>query len=120
MFHRFFQKMRTFRQFLEEAKKKKPLYSEKQIMKALNKQGGIGGKAVEKYNQQNPDRGPREYKLGEDIQQRQQQLNTTQRERLQAERERVAKYKAKRQADVEREDEQDEIIKRIEIINKNK
>jgi histidinol dehydrogenase len=115
--------MITFKQFLEEAKKKdkkpKPLYSEKHINKILNKQGGIGGKAVEKYNEKNPNRGPREYKLGEDVQQKQQQLNQTQRERLQAEKERVARYKAKRQADADREDEQDEIIKRIEITTKN-
>ena len=113
--------MITFKQFLEEAKKsKKPLYSEKQINKTLKKQGGIGAKAVQKYIDKNPDRGPREYKLGEDVQQRQQQLNQTQRERLQAERDRVNKYKEKRQQDAEREDEQDEIIRRIEIANKNK
>ena len=61
--------MITFQQFLEEAKKKskepKPLYSKKHIEKQLNKQGGIGAKAVEKYIEQNPNRGPREYKLGE-------------------------------------------------------
>ena len=55
--------MITFKQFLEEAKKKKPLYSKKHIEKQLEKQGGIGGKAVEKYVEQNPNRGPREYTL---------------------------------------------------------
>lgn len=41
--------MITFKQFLEEAKKAKPLYSEKEINKTLKKQGGIGAKAVQKY-----------------------------------------------------------------------
>ena len=58
--------------------------------------------------------------LQENIQQRQQQLNQTQRERLQAERDRVARYKANKQADADREDEQQEVIKRIEVMNKNK
>ena len=71
--------MLTFKQFLEEAKKAKPLYSEKEINNTLKKQGGIGAKAVEKYNNENPNRGPREYKLGEDVSPRQQQLNQTQR-----------------------------------------
>ena len=61
--------MITFQQFLEEAKKKskkpKPLYSKKHIENQLEKQGGIGAKAVEKYIEQNPNCGPREYKLGE-------------------------------------------------------
>ena len=58
--------------------------------------------------------------LQENIQQRQQKLNQSQRDRVQAERERVARYKANRQADADREDEQQEIIKRMEIMNKNK
>jgi hypothetical protein len=55
--------MITFRQFLEEANKKKskPLRSEKEVMKMLNQQGGIGAKSIEKYNNKNPNRGPREY-----------------------------------------------------------
>lgn len=106
--------MISFRQFLEEAKKAKPLYSKKHIEKQLKKQGGIGAKAVQKYIDQNPDRGPREYKLGEDLSQKQQQLNQSQKERVQAERERVAKYHANRKAEADREDEQAEIIKRIE------
>ena len=59
--------MITFKQFLEEAKKKevKTKLSKKQVMKVLDKQGGIGAKAVEKYISKNPDRGPREYKLGD-------------------------------------------------------
>ena len=57
--------MITFKQFLDEAKKKKPLYSKKHIEKQLEKQGGIGAEAVEKYASQNPDRGPREYRLGD-------------------------------------------------------
>ena len=112
--------MLSFKQFLEEAKKSKPLYSEKEINKTLKKQGGIGAKAVQKYIDNNPNRGPREYRLGEDLQTKQQQLNNTQRERLEAERNRVAKYKANKQADADREDEQNEIIRRIEITNKNK
>jgi hypothetical protein len=64
--NKYFQKvMITFKQFLDEAKKKKPLYSKKHIEKQLEKQGGIGGKAVEKYVEQNPNRGPRHYTLGE-------------------------------------------------------
>jgi len=56
--------MITFNQFLEEAKKKKKvLYSKKHIEKELEKQGGIGGKAVEKYARENPDRGVRTYKV---------------------------------------------------------
>jgi hypothetical protein len=58
--------------------------------------------------------------LQENIQQRQQHLNQTQRERLQAERDRVEKYKAKRRAEADREDEQQEVIKRIELLNKKK
>jgi len=115
--------MITFKQFLEEAKKSKkpkPLYSEKHIEKLIKQTGGHGAKAIQKYIDKNPDRGPREYKLGEDVSTRQQQLNQTQRERLQAERDRVNKYKEKRQQDAEREDEQDEIIRRIETLNKNK
>jgi hypothetical protein len=112
--------MLTFKQFLEEAKKSKPLYSEKEINKTLKKQGGIGAKAVQKYIDNNPNRGPREYRLGEDLQTKQQQLNKTQRERLEAERNRVARYKANRQADADREDEQREIINRIEKMNKKK
>ena len=110
----------SFKQFLEEAKKSKPLYSEKEINKTLKKQGGIGAKAVQKYIDNNPNRGPREYRLGEDLQTKQQQLNKTQRERLEAERNRVARYKANRQADADREDEQREIINRIEKMNKKK
>jgi len=116
--------MITFKQFLEEAKKKdkkpKPLYSEKHIKDLINKQGGHGREAIERYNRQNPNQGPREYKLGEDIQQKQQQLNQTQRERLQAERDRVKDYKNKKRADADREDEQAEIIRRIEQMNQNK
>jgi len=105
--------MITFKQFLEEAKKVKPLYSKKHIEKQLKKQGGIGANAVEKYNQENPDRGPREYKLGEDVSQKQNQLNQSQRERLQAERERVARYKAKKRDEAERNKEQEEIADRV-------
>ena len=112
--------MLTFKQFLEEAKKSKPLYSEKEINKTLKKQGGIGAKAVQKYIDNNPNRGPREYRLGEDLQTKQQQLNKTQRQRLEAERNRVARYKANKQADADRADEQQEIIKRMEIMNNNK
>lgn len=116
--------MITFKQFLEEAKKKdnkpKPLYSKKHIEKLIKKQGGHGREAIERYNRENPNQGPREYKLGEDIQQKQQQLNQRQKERLQAERDRVEKYRAKRREDADREDEQAEIIKRMEIMNKNK
>ena len=66
--------IKTFQQFLEEAKakkiakiqKKKPgTLTKKEIDTLLNAQGGIGGKAVEKYNRENPDRGAREYKLGD-------------------------------------------------------
>lgn len=65
--------MLTFRQFLEEGKKKKekeiqklqskqgPL-TKKEVMKILNSQGGIGAKAVQKYHKNNPDRGPRHYR----------------------------------------------------------
>jgi len=68
--NKYFQKvMITFKQFLEEAKKKKvkPLRSKKEVMKALNAQGGIGGKAVEKYDRQNPDRGVRTYNLNDPL-----------------------------------------------------
>jgi hypothetical protein len=70
--NKYFQKvMITFKQFLEEAKKKEVekiqsktgKLSKKQIMKVLNSQGGIGGKSVEKYVDKNPDRGPKEYNL---------------------------------------------------------
>lgn len=115
--------MITFKQFLEEAKKKdkkpKPLYSKKHIMDLIKKQGGHGAEAIRKYNEENPNQGPREYKLGEDVQQRQQQLNKIQRKRLQAERDRVAKYKEDKEADRNREDEQAEIIRRIEKMNQN-
>ena len=50
--NKYFQKvMITFKQFLEEAKKKevKTKLSKKQVMKILDKQGGIGAKAVQKY-----------------------------------------------------------------------
>jgi hypothetical protein len=56
--------------------------------------------------------------FNENLQQRQQQLNQRQREKLQAERERVARYHADRKAEADREDEQAEIIKRIEKIKK--
>lgn len=119
--------MITFKQFLEEAKKKdkkdnkpKPLYSKKHIEKLIKKQGGHGAEAIRKYNEKNPNQGPREYKLGEDVQQRQQHLNQRQQERLQAERDRVENYKKKRREDADREDEQAEIIRRIEKMNQNK
>lgn len=115
--------MITFKQFLEEAKKKdkkpKPLYSKKHIMDLIKKQGGHGAEAIRKYNEKNPNQGPREYKLGEDVQQKQQQLNQRQAERLQAERDRVENYKKKRKQDADREDEQAEIIRRIEKMNQN-
>ncbi len=59
--------MITFKQFLEEAKKKevKTKLSKKQVMKILDKQGGIGAKAVQKYIEKNPNYGPREYTLGD-------------------------------------------------------
>jgi hypothetical protein len=41
--------MITFKQFLEEAKKVKPLYSKKHIEKQLKKQGGIGEGSAEVY-----------------------------------------------------------------------
>ena len=66
--NKYFQKvMITFKQFLEEAKKKevKTKLSKKQVMKILDKQGGIGAKAVQKYVEKNPNYGPREYKLGD-------------------------------------------------------
>ncbi len=66
--NKYFQKvMITFKQFLEEANKKKvkPLRSKKEVMKVLNAQGGIGGKAVEKYDRKNPDRGVRTYNLND-------------------------------------------------------
>ena len=57
--------MITFSEFLEEAKKEKKnkdvLHSKKKIQKILDKQGGIGGKAVKKYADENPDRGVRRY-----------------------------------------------------------
>jgi hypothetical protein len=56
-------RQRTFEEFVYEAKKAKHQLSKKKIEKILDAQGGIGAKAVEKYNQENPDRGPREYKL---------------------------------------------------------
>ena len=52
--------------------------------------------------------------FNENLQQRQQELNKRQRDRLEAEKERVAKYHANRKAEADREDEQQEIIKRIE------
>ena len=70
--NKYFQKvMITFKQFLEEAKKKEiekiqsktGKLSKKQIMKVLNSQGGIGAKAVQKYVDKNPDRGPQHYNL---------------------------------------------------------
>lgn len=72
--NKYFQKvMITFKQFLEEAKKKEVQkiqtktgkLSKKQVMKVLDQQGGIGAKAVQKYIDKNPDRGPRQYKLGD-------------------------------------------------------
>jgi hypothetical protein len=66
--NKYFQKvMITFKQFLEEAKKKevKTKLSKKQVMKILDKQGGIGAKAVQKYIEKNPNYGPREYTLGD-------------------------------------------------------
>lgn len=68
MMNKYFQKvMITFKQFLEEAKKKevKTKLSKKQVMKILDKQGGIGAKAVQKYIEKNPNYGPREYTLGD-------------------------------------------------------
>lgn len=56
--------------------------------------------------------------FNENLQQRQQQLNQRQRDRVQAEKERVAKYHADRKAEADREDEQAEIIKRLELTNK--
>jgi len=70
--NKYFQKvMITFKQFLEEAKKKEVekiqsktgKLSKKQIMKVLNSQGGIGGGSVKKYVDKNPDRGPQHYNL---------------------------------------------------------
>ena len=72
--NKYFKKvMITFKQFLEEAKKKEVQkiqtktgkLSKKQVMTVLNYQGGIGAKAVQKYIDNNPDRGPRQYKLGD-------------------------------------------------------
>ena len=63
--------MITFKQFLEEAKKKEVKkiqsktgkLSKDEVMKVLNSQGGIGGKPVQKYVDKNPDRGPQHYNL---------------------------------------------------------
>lgn len=64
---------KTFKQFLEEGKKKKEkkekerianLQNKKgklkksEVMDILNSQGGIGAKAVKKYVEKNPNRGP--------------------------------------------------------------
>lgn len=59
---------KSFQQFLDEAKKAKkpkPLRSEKQVMKMLDRQGGIGGKAIKKHLENNPPSEPRTYKLDE-------------------------------------------------------
>jgi hypothetical protein len=72
--NKYFQKvMITFKQFLEEAKEKKVQkiqtktgkLSKKEVNTVLDSQGGIGAKAVQKYIDKNPDRGPRQYKLGD-------------------------------------------------------
>lgn len=115
--------MITFKQFLEEAKKKdkkpKPLYSKKHIMDLIKKQGGHGAEAIRKYNEENPNQGPREYKLGEDVQQRQQQLNQSQAARLQAEIDRVEDYKRKKKKRRKDADREAEIIRRIKKMNQN-
>lgn len=57
---------KSFRQFLEEAKKNKepkPLRSKKEVEKMLKRQGGIGAKAIQKHLEQNPNQEPRTYKL---------------------------------------------------------
>ena len=71
--NKYFQKlMITFKQFLEEGKKKKAKeiqklqskegkLSKKEVMKILNSQGGIGAKSVQKYDKENPNREPKHY-----------------------------------------------------------
>lgn len=57
---------KSFQQFLDEAKKAKkpkPLRSKNQVMKMLDRQGGIGAKAIEKHLENNPPSEPRTYKL---------------------------------------------------------
>jgi hypothetical protein len=70
--NKYFQKvMITFKQFLEEAKKKEVKkiqsktgkLSKDEVMKVLNSQGGIGGGSVQKYVDKNPDRAPQQYNL---------------------------------------------------------
>lgn len=120
--------MISFRQFLEEAKQKKidklqqkkGKLSKKEVMAILNSQGGIGAKAVQKYNEKNPDRGVTYSQHRPAVQEdRMAELKKRQQERVQAERDRVAEYKRKRQEIADREDEQAEIIKRIEKIKDN-
>lgn len=63
--------MITFKQFLDEAKKKKiekiqnkkGKLSKSEVMDVLNSQGGIGGGAIKKNLKNNPNDGPRSYKL---------------------------------------------------------
>lgn len=72
--NKYFQKvMITFKQFLEEAKKKEiekiqnktGKLSKKEVMKVLNSQGGIGAKSIQRHIDKTPDRGPIRYKLGD-------------------------------------------------------
>jgi len=69
--NKYFQKvMITFKQFLEEAKKKEAKtkfrkLKKREVMRILGDQGGIGVKAVQKYVEKNPNYGPREYTLGD-------------------------------------------------------
>ena len=62
--------MITFKQFLEEAKKKEAKkksgkLKKREVMDILNRQGGIGAKAVQQWVERNPNYGPREYTLGD-------------------------------------------------------
>ena len=117
--------MISFQQFIQEAKQKKidklqqkkGKLSEKEVMAILNSQGGIGAKAVKQYDKKNPDRGVTYSQHKPAVQEdRLQQLAQRQKERVQAEKDRVKRYKERKQEIADREDEQDEIIKRIEKI----
>jgi hypothetical protein len=69
--------MITFKQFLEEAKKKKianiqakavdpkKTLSKSEVMAVLNSQGGIGGNAVKDYVKKNPNRQSGSYNIND-------------------------------------------------------
>jgi hypothetical protein len=92
--------VKTYTLKRDDAPKREPIKSAKKITKMLDKQGGIGGKAIKKAE--------KKVKVSEDLETRRQQLRQRQLDRIQANKDKVSEYK---QSSAEKREAQKEIVR---------